>query len=199
MKSVIYFVLVILTISSSLNCVKDTNPVISNNNSDSFYPLQIGNLWNYNEQFTNNEKVADTATFGGSKYYNIKSSHIIQPDFWIREKANTIYFLDPEINDEYILFDFNANSGDSWAMPDGFGCTFGDRIILLSDSETVRTPAGTFYNCFHFQHETRCMDGGLRDTWFAKGIGIVKSIQDSWAGYHETLLVSYSFVDKENN
>ncbi len=199
MKSVFYLGLIILTINSSINCEKDMNPFIPNNKSDSFYPLNIGNQWTYNEQFPNTESVADTAIINGTTYYNIKSSHIIQPDFWIRENDNIVYFFDTQSNSEHILFDFKTKSGDSWDMPDGFGCTIGDRIELVSDSETISTPIGTFHNCYHFHHKTRCMDGGLRDTWFAKGIGIVKSIQDSWSGYQEYLLVRCSFTNSIKN
>ncbi|MFH1006084.1 MAG: hypothetical protein V1800_01115 [Candidatus Latescibacterota bacterium] len=200
MKSVLYPGLIILTISSFINCEKGMNPFIPNNGSDSFYPLHIGNQWTYsnqwtyNGQFQNTESVVDSATFNGLTYFNIEGSHVIQPDFWIRESDNAVYFFDPESNNEHILFDFRAKSGDSWDMPDGFGCTVGDRIELLSDSETISAPIGTFHNCYHFHHKTRCMDGGLRDTWFVKGIGVVKSVQDSWFGYQEYLLVSYSFT-----
>jgi hypothetical protein len=83
-------------------------------------------------------------------------------------------------------------------MPDGFGCSVGDRIKLISTSETVKTPSGTFNNCYHFKHETRCMDGGLRDSWFYKGIGIVKTVKDSWTGYTENILVGYSFENSTN-
>ncbi len=88
MKSALYIGMILLTIISFIYCEKDMNPFIPNNINDSFYPLHIGNQWTYNVQFPNTESVVDSATFNGITYYNIKSSHIIQPDFWIREYDN---------------------------------------------------------------------------------------------------------------
>ncbi len=193
MKSVLFPGLLILTLCSLINCEKNLNSITPNGYGDAFYPLSIGNQWTYNEQYPNTEIVVDTVIINGEIYYNINGSQIIQPDFLIREYNNAVYFFDLEGKREHLLFDFNAKSGDSWDMPSGFGCSFGDRIKLISSSETVKTPCGTFYNCYHFRHETRCMDAGLRDSWFSKGIGIVKSVQDSWSGYKENVLVGYSF------
>ena len=169
------------------------NPFIPN---DLFYPLHIGYQWIYNN--SNVETIVDTATFNGNLYYNIESS-IIQPDFWIRQNDNAVCFIDTNDNSEHILFDFSAKPGNSWDMPDGYGCTVGDKIQLISDSETITTPTGKFYNCYHFYHISHCMDGGLRHTWFAKGVGIVKYIYDSWFGIRESLLTSYSFVNPVSN
>ena len=196
MKSVLCFVLIVFTLSSSINCEKNLNSITPNEYGDVYYPLSIGNQWTYNEQYPNTEIVVDTMMIGEKIFYNINGSQIIQPDFLIRESNNAVYFFDLKGNREHLIFNFNANSGDSWDMPDGFGCFFGDKIKLISKSEVVKTPAGTFNNCYHFQHEARCMDGGLRDSWFAKGIGIVKTVQDSWIGYVEFVLVSYKLEDR---
>ena len=176
MKSICYYGLIIFTIFLFTNCKKDKNPVISNDDISgfSFFPLQIGNQWIYNEQFPQTETIVNEAIFNGTTYYNIEGSHILQPDFWITEKDHALYFLNTEDTSEHLLFDFAANYGDSWAMPDGFECVFGDSITFMSDTVTVYALNDTFYNCYHFQYKKVCNDGGLLDTWIAKRIGIVK-------------------------
>ncbi len=49
-----------------------------------------------------------------------------------------------------------------------------DRFEILSDSETIVTPAGTFEKCIHVI-ETSPIEKGLKDhKWYAKGVGQVK-------------------------
>jgi hypothetical protein len=48
-----------------------------------------------------------------------------------------------------------------------------DRVEILSVSETVETPAGTFENCVHFL-ETSPLESGKSVKCFAPGVGMVR-------------------------
>ena len=49
-----------------------------------------------------------------------------------------------------------------------------DRVEIVSENETIATPAGTFRNCIHAA-ETTTLEKGVTDhKWYAAGIGPVK-------------------------
>lgn len=48
-----------------------------------------------------------------------------------------------------------------------------DRVEVVSDSETVQTPAGTFKRCLHLR-ETTPLESDVGHKWFAPGIGMIK-------------------------
>ena len=51
-----------------------------------------------------------------------------------------------------------------------------DRVEVISVSETITTPAGTFQNCVHLL-ETSPLEKGLRDNkWYGAGVGQLKDV-----------------------
>ena len=48
-----------------------------------------------------------------------------------------------------------------------------DRVEVISTSETVKTPAGTFQNCVHLR-ETTPLERDVSHKYYAPGIGIIK-------------------------
>ena len=48
-----------------------------------------------------------------------------------------------------------------------------DRVEVVSTSETVTTPAGTFRNCVHLR-ETTPLERDVSHKYYAPGIGIIK-------------------------
>ncbi|MBI4716563.1 MAG: hypothetical protein HY763_02065 [Planctomycetes bacterium] len=48
-----------------------------------------------------------------------------------------------------------------------------DRAEVVSVSETVETPAGTFTNCLHIR-ETSPLEAGESHKWYAPGVGLVR-------------------------
>lgn len=69
-------------------------------------------------------------------------------------------------------------------------CVDGSQVKIVSDSETVEVPAGKFENCLLLEFENNCMDAGVVKQWFAPGIGLVKQVDDSFAGPITIELVS---------
>jgi hypothetical protein len=48
-----------------------------------------------------------------------------------------------------------------------------DRAEIVSLSEEVNVPAGTFKNCLR-THESSALEAGAEDKWYAPGVGLVK-------------------------
>ena len=48
-----------------------------------------------------------------------------------------------------------------------------DRVEVVSTTETVKTPAGTFENCVHLR-ETTPLERDVSHKYYAPGIGIIK-------------------------
>ena len=48
-----------------------------------------------------------------------------------------------------------------------------DRAEIVSTSETVKTPAGTFQNCVHLR-ETTPLERDVSHKYYAPGIGLIK-------------------------
>ena len=199
MKSCYSFFQMILIFSFFAGCERNTNPFIPDDYKNAFYPLHIGNQWTYNQQYPSVETVTSSAIFAGKTYFNIEGSQLLQPEFWIREHENVIYFFDKEKNSEYKLFDFRADPGTEWDLPGGYGCNFGERIEVVSRAETLDTPLGSFSDCYHFHHIGGCADGGVEDTWFVRGVGLVKSVHEFWSGYREFYLVGYTLLPSHMN
>lgn len=160
----------------------------------SFFPLGLCYRWEYgNIWFPHSEIIIDTIRINERLYFGVSkhSGHVV---YWFREDNNKAYLLNMEENLDVMLFDFNANTGESWELPSGYECSFGTLIILASKEDTIITPADTFYNCYHFEHEPICFDAGIYHTWFAEGVGKVRYVADNIAGRMEYNLNRYTFV-----
>ncbi|MBU0561491.1 MAG: T9SS type A sorting domain-containing protein [Bacteroidota bacterium] len=159
----------------------------------SYFPMSIGNEWEYYSDFEpHSEIIVDTLRMNGVLYYGF--TRLADPVFWQREYEDKVYYLDLSDSTEFLLFDFTIDIGDSIELPSGYECSYGRKIFLVSKSDTIITPSGIFYNCYHFEHKINCNDAGILDTWFAKGIGKVKYIADYFVGTQEFPLNSYSIV-----
>lgn len=186
MKSFILFlILFFFSFSGSILYSQDSN-------SSSYYPLRIGNQWEYyNEYFPITEIVIDTTTIKGLLYYGL-TSWSDQVEFWLREDNNKVYMFNMSDSTEYILFDFSADTGKSWELPPGYECSFGTEITLKSKDDSIITTTTTFTDCYHFKHKPACYDAGIIDTWFAKGAGKVRWREITFAGMLEYNLKSFT-------
>ena len=106
----------------------------------------------------------------------------------LAENTDQIFIYNTKDSSEYLLYDFTASVGESWELPNDYDCSFGIKITLVGKNDTVITPAGTYYNCYHFSHQPNCFDAGIIETWFAKGIGKVKFEKESISGIRRFVL-----------
>jgi len=170
------------------------NIVLKPQTAESYFPLAIGNEWHFNSNlFPQTEIITDTIRINGTLYYGL-AAPAFDPYFFIREWNNQLFALDLSDTAEVLLFDFNADEGDSWDLTENFNCNYGVKVTLESKDDTIETPLGTFYGCYHFTHLQYCMDGGIIDTWFVKGIGKVAFMEMFFAGLGDFVLDEYKIV-----
>ena len=151
----------------------------------SYFPLAISNEWNYSATIKSpyTKSVTDTVRIHGLLYYNLSYEYF-------RESGNKIYLLKRD-STEVLLYNFDAKVGDSWNIQIENSCDYGSMVIMQGKKDTVTTPAGVFTNCIHFKYKKICVDAGLYDSWFVKGIGEVKFKTDNIAGIIEYNLANY--------
>jgi hypothetical protein len=144
-------------------------------NDDSLYfPLTLNHEWNYDSNlFPRTEKITDSLRINNKLYFGL-SIDDREPYLFFRQSANKVFVLDISDSTEAMLYNFDAEIGESWELPENFYCSYGKEVTLVSKNDTVETPAETFYNCYHFTHISFCQDAGVTDTWLAKGTGKVR-------------------------
>lgn len=163
----------------------------------SYFPLNIGNEWTFESQYSQRtDKIVDTSWINGKIYFNLWNSGGSQ---YLRSSDDSIFlnqFLQTGYPEDILLYHFGGDVGDTVLLPSRFRCSFGKGIILTGKKDTVITMGDTFFNCIHFKHDTWCYDVGIKDAWFAKGIGKIKQTEITMRGKEEYTLSSYNlFID----
>lgn len=164
----------------------------------SYYPLQLGNSWSYSGQIRE-EKIIDTLRIDEKIYYGLSDWPNDQLHYWLREEDSKIFITkntsaEGKIDSvEYMLFDFNAEIGESWDLK-GFECLFGNQIKLIGKTDTIITSLDTFTHCYHFKHTPFCNDAGYSDSWFAPEIGKVKYYESTFGGGNVMMLTDYELA-----
>jgi hypothetical protein len=175
-----------------------SNDVIARCVGDSsYFPLFLGSQWAYASQsYPHTERIADTSTMHGKLYFGLT----IWSDYagyWFRFSNDSVFVVNTETyNDstESLLYNFGGNVGDTVHLPPLYACSFGVKVVLVGKHDTVTTPAGTFANCFHFLHVVQCMDGGIQESWFAKGVGRIKYSDESNSGLRTYTVSSFNLA-----
>jgi len=161
----------------------------------SYFPLQIGNEWSYSYGSSHpTVRITDTSRINGYLYYGL-SSGVTPPREWYRSSNDSIFINLGGIDTlETLIYNFNANVGDTITLPPTFCCSYGTKILLAGKYDTVVTSSGTYTSCYHFKHGFCCFDAGIHDTWFAYDVGMVKFIRDNFSGMQTYLLDSFKIV-----
>lgn len=133
-----------------------------------YFPLRIGNSWHYNsDTITDSEAIVDSQRIGNLLFYRFDRYRGESNVRFALANRQAWQLVD---NVPEMWYDFSANSGDSWTVRGPFQVEW--TVTLLSKSDTVVTPAGTFSNCYRFYF------AGIPDfeweEWFAPGEGLVK-------------------------
>ena len=166
---------------------------------DFFYPInQIGNQWEYTYKigetdYNLSEKVTDTVRINGNLYYKLECDWF-SLNFLLREENNKVFRYTEYDSTETLLFDFNGNVGDEWKIPPTADCFWGEQITMVSKTDSVVTPGGTYYNCICFSHIPECEDAGTFNSWYAKGIGKVRYDEVYIWGGVSNLLDNYTVL-----
>ena len=174
----------------------------------SYFPLAIGSQWVYeaiNYPYPDTITVVDTQTVNGKLYFAFRdNSSSLYRYTWYRKDNNKIYIvdtlavrLDPSNAIEYMIYDFSANTGNSWNVPlanYNLQCKYAGTAKLESKSDSVQTSNDKLGNCYKFSHLVPCVDAGRINEWFAAGIGRVAFYDESEAGIREFTLAYTNVV-----
>ena len=162
---------------------------------EQYYPMRIGNEWEYTTNGSNViEKIIDTLTIHGKLFFGFTNG-TGETKYWMRESNGKLYYLNLNDSTEFILFDFANSKGTSWELPSGYECGFGIGITLISKTDTIVTSTERYFNCYHFRHQKVCMDAGMYDTWIVKGIGKVKYTFETYFGNQVYVLKNYNIIE----
>ena len=184
----IYIILLSLCIVTGCEFPNDNNM-----EHEEFYPMEIGNQWEYMTVNTSRmEEIFDTLRVRGELFYGFTDGSK-ESEYWMRETNNKIYYLNITDSTEFLLYDFTASIGDSWELPSGYDCSFGRGVTLISKTDTIYTPNETYYDCYHFIYKTVCRDAGMVDAWFVKGVGKVKYRFETFFGIQEYVIKKCNF------
>ena len=176
----------------------------------SYFPLAIGNQWVYeasNFPYPDTITVVDTQTVNGKLYFAFRdNSSSLYRYTWYRKDNNKIYIvdtlavrLDPSNIIEYMIYDFSANTGNSWNVTlanYNLQCKYAGTAKLESKNDSVQTSNDKLGNCYKFSHLVPCVDAGRINEWFAAGIGRVAFYDESIAGIREFTLAYTNVVTR---
>lgn len=151
----------------------------------SYFPMHIGNQWTLQSGTPNGfqiETIVDTQRIEGNLYFRFDQFRDNSQAFLRRIENQVFRYADTS---EVLWYDFSVDTGASWKVPTPEGGSEWT-VYLLSETDTIESPAGVFTNCYHFYFS------GIQDyeweEWFAPGIGIV-----------ERRLHGFAFVDWQLN
>jgi hypothetical protein len=169
----------LLTIIISVNA---TSQIL---NESSPFPLQIGNEWVYSSQSdTLTEAVVDTQRIGSNLYYSFDKFRN-SSGYLFRIFDNKVFIYADTA--EYLWYDFNADIGNSWNVPQLGPPYFGGEFTMESKTDTVITPIGIFTNCYRIHHIIG-VDAEFTE-WFADAVGIVQRDVTTIVGLQRWILV----------
>ncbi|MBN2000721.1 hypothetical protein JW935_24440 [candidate division KSB1 bacterium] len=156
-----------------------------------YFPLHQDNNWTFQSKFlisiqTYHENIVETTSFEGVEYYKFDNFRNAT-NVWTGISGEQVLTLVG--NKAYTLYDFGAEEGSTWLAPDPPSSVSG-RIKLVSKTEKIDTPAGSFSNCYRFSH--RIDDSNSYEEWFAAGVGLVKREIKLMGGLIEAVLIDYS-------
>ena len=141
-----------------------------------YYPLQIGNYWEYtNEYFLDSKfriEVIDTLSINDKLYYQVTNTQSNSNSLLRYDQSGILYSYSISNNTETLSIDFSMNVGDTLTFwyPDSIYFYY---LILLSDTSTVHTPIRTFNNCFEYLKDEPDVWDDEYWYYYAPNIGMV--------------------------
>ena len=147
-----------------------------------FFPLATGNTWTYKEaRFgqTLTVKVGLPFFINERVYYSLTGYTAAQLLVRQDERGQLVY-LDEDRQTELLLTAFGAVEGGWWLSPQRTCADFGQ----AQDKRGVHEgPAGTFGNVLEVRYRTfNCADAGVQLEQYAENIGMVRRVNQSFAG-----------------
>lgn len=147
------------------------------------FPLAVGNVWNYTEG--KSDTVTAREFIEGNVYYQFNLDSLF--GLVRMNELDQLMLFARRCCGEIVLFDFEAQVGESWIFDN---CTEAPsfEITLLDVDEAVSVPAGEFTGCYRFGFP-------WADYVLCPGVGLVEV--DNPVGTASYRLTSYVLKDPE--
>ncbi len=161
-----------------------------------YFPMSSGDQWTYRN-----------TRFGGDRTVEVTRNIPVSwgtvgvlDNYWGdgRERImalfqNDIYDYDSATGRFFRSYVLDGAVGDSYnlrvAPPQS--CLDGSQASVVSTTETVTVPAGTFQNCLVITYRnTVCADAGVIAETFAPGVGLIRRVENNFAGPVEQVLTA---------
>ena len=157
-----------------------------------YFPTTQGLTWNYGgnprELATQIRMLEAQDTDQGTVYL----WNSFQGQRWVQNRVDG---TEQEYRDGQwrLLFDFNAQEGDSWQIKafDDTDLLANATLTIVSRSEKLVVPYETLETIHISVHNENLADAGVTDLWFASGLGLVKWSETTIAGPQSFELASF--------
>lgn len=144
------------------------NDYISENPNDWF---------RYEDSRTGDTKRSEMQYDGGG--WRLWSNFAGLGEMWIYTESSHDYFWIWDGSTYQFVANLSGNTG-SGTRTNIPPCNRG--TAMIGERGSITTPAGTFTNAVRLDLSTSCADAGVTSIWFAKGVGVVKWSEQSFAG-----------------
>jgi hypothetical protein len=165
----------------------------SDDNGDNYFPLAVGNLWNYNTVYRL-IMTSDTIQYTGTSTTEITRETTLNSNIEVLEQVTTMLWDDTTMTnsidttyiqsseDYMLIYDDLADTepdtslvlpiadGNTWTVYVDMTDTLTAEVIGQDD---VTVPAGSYSDCWDIRYTSL---GQTQDNWFAEGVGIVRHI-----------------------
>lgn len=156
----------------NLSCCEVADPVVEDSepNTNSYFPLQVGNQWVYHriEAGIDTVSVIGEQIIDGKKYFEVLSRRSWSvpptPPSLYREENGVIY--DRYEGNDYIILDPLRPLGEKWHRP------YNRSAYIVSRTDTFSSNIGLIANCIKITTEGELDIGESR---YAPGVGKVSS------------------------
>lgn len=158
--------------------------------SDSYFPLNIGNEWTFQYTYFDewighdttmflNFKIVTSKNVNGETYYGFDHAMPFFPDYFVMPSLDSIFVRQNEKGDIMLLVDSNEYPYFIFSngLQSNLVCSkikdvdYCYNIISISDS--VNTPAGEFIKCVNYFNYFPQVTDTDYNTWFSPGFGPV--------------------------
>lgn len=183
--------IVISSLVFMYSCEK--NNTDSSDPSGNFFPLKIGNLWQYDYVFN---EVKGTTLIDGKEYFLVeeKLSGVMNTYYVRIDNAGNVYRKLVKDKPEGLYLKVNLKAGDSWQY---IKWTGGDRpevwnCMVRSVNTDVKYEGNLFENCYQVDYDVADMIDEEHTKYFAPNVGHVKTHSYMW---NNSVLLSRSVIN----
>ncbi len=140
--------------------------------SFSAFPLSVGNAWNYASVFGANitETIRDTIRIDGKRYFRFDQFREFENPLLRLSEDGKLFLLSDQ--PEQLWVDFNAAEKETWHVVGPRALAEWD-VQLVSKTDTIRTPSGTYFPCLRFHFKFNGADNDWTE-WYHPNVGVVR-------------------------